>query len=146
MHGTRRINALNLLCPWQALTCADNVMRWISHCKFVTLGRWQPFHDGHLELFKRALAKTGQVAIQVRDCQDWDNSNPFSYEQIKNSIMSKLSDNGYIMVKDYIIQLVPNITNITYGRKVGYDIEQEYFDESITQISGTKIRKRLGLS
>ena len=34
------------------------------------LGRWQPFHDGHVALFKRALSKTGQVCIQVRDCQD----------------------------------------------------------------------------
>ena len=23
------------------------------------LGRWQPWHDGHIELFKRALQKTG---------------------------------------------------------------------------------------
>ena len=27
------------------------------------LGRWQPWHDGHTELFKRALQKTGQVCI-----------------------------------------------------------------------------------
>ena len=31
------------------------------------LGRWQPWHDGHTELFKRALAETGQVCIMVRD-------------------------------------------------------------------------------
>ena len=31
------------------------------------LGRWQPWHQGHQELFKRCVAKTGQVAIQVRD-------------------------------------------------------------------------------
>ena len=31
------------------------------------LGRWQPWHDGHLALFKRAISKTGQVVIQVRD-------------------------------------------------------------------------------
>ena len=30
------------------------------------LGRWQPWHDGHTELFKRALAETGQVIIMVR--------------------------------------------------------------------------------
>ena len=29
------------------------------------LGRWQPWHDGHTELFKRALAETGQVAIMT---------------------------------------------------------------------------------
>ena len=31
------------------------------------LGRWHPWHDGHQELFKRAIKKTGQVIIQVRD-------------------------------------------------------------------------------
>ena len=31
------------------------------------LGRWQPWHDGHTELFKRALQKTGQVCIMYRD-------------------------------------------------------------------------------
>jgi len=31
------------------------------------LGRWQPFHDGHLALFKEILKKTGQVVIMVRD-------------------------------------------------------------------------------
>ena len=33
------------------------------------LGRWQPWHNGHQELFKRCVAKTGQVIIQVRDVQ-----------------------------------------------------------------------------
>ena len=28
------------------------------------LGRWQPWHAGHTELFKRAIAETGQVCIQ----------------------------------------------------------------------------------
>jgi uncharacterized protein (DUF488 family) len=37
--------------------------------------------------------------------------------------------------------LVPNIVNITYGRGVGYVFEEETFDESITKISATKIRK-----
>ena len=31
------------------------------------LGRWQPWHAGHTELFKRALAETGQVCIMVRN-------------------------------------------------------------------------------
>ena len=30
------------------------------------LGRWQPWHDGHTALFKKALAETGQVCIMVR--------------------------------------------------------------------------------
>jgi hypothetical protein len=46
----------------------------------------------------------------------------------------------------YEIQVVPNIINITYGRDVGYTIEQEHFDKSITDISATKIRQSLGLN
>jgi hypothetical protein len=45
----------------------------------------------------------------------------------------------------YEIQVVPNIINITYGRDVGYTIEQESFDESITNISATNIRRSMGL-
>ena len=39
--------------------------------------------------------------------------------------------------------LVPNIVNITYGRGVGYVFDEETFDETITSISATKIRKKL---
>lgn len=110
------------------------------------LGRWQPFHDGHVALFKRAFNKTGQVCIQVRDCQNWNDSNPFNFEQIKNDIIKKLSQNGFAENKDYQIMLVPNIVNITYGRDVGYKIEQEYFDKKIHSISATKIRKQMGFT
>ena len=109
------------------------------------LGRWQPFHDGHLELFKRAFKKTKQVVIQVRDCQGWNNSNPFEFDKVRFGIISKLNEHGYLEGKDFVVQLVPNITNITYGRDVGYALEQETFDESITNISATKIRKEMGL-
>ena len=112
------------------------------------LGRWQPWHEGHLALFERALAKTGQVVIQVRDVKDssggeGQEDNPFSFEQISEDISKKLSKSGYTINKDYIIQLVPNITNITYGRGVGYKIEQESFDSKTESISATNIRKSL---
>ena len=110
------------------------------------LGRWQPFHDGHLALFERALAKTGQVAIQVRDCQGWNDSNPFDFEFVKEKIIEKLSEHGYSHGKEYVVMLVPNITNITYGRDVGYKIEQEVFTEEIHDISATKIRKEMGFN
>ena len=39
------------------------------------LGRWQPWHPGHTELFKRALSETGQVCIMIRSVpQDSDAS------------------------------------------------------------------------
>ena len=106
------------------------------------LGRWQPWHAGHRALFERAIAKTGQVCIMVRNCQGWQGSNPFDFFQIVRAIKRDLEP---IYQGQFIITLVPNITNITYGRDVGYKIEQESFDESVTSISATKIRKEMGL-
>ena len=106
------------------------------------LGRWQPWHAGHRALFERAIAKTGQVVIQIRDCQGWQGSNPFEIERVKNFIKRDLDP---IFQGQYEIQVVPNIVNITYGRNVGYKIEQEMFDESVTAISATQIRKEMGL-
>ena len=106
------------------------------------LGRWQPWHDGHRALFERAIAKTGQVCIMIRDCQGWQGSNPFEIEKVKNFIKRDLDP---LYQGQYEIVIVPNIVNITYGRDVGYKIEQETFNESVTKISATDIRNQLGL-
>jgi len=107
------------------------------------LGRWQPWHAGHRALFDRAIAKTGQVVIQIRDCQGWQGSNPFAIDQVKNNIRRDLDP---IYQGQYEIQVVPNIVNITYGRDVGYKIEQESFDQATHDISATKIRRSMGLN
>lgn len=106
------------------------------------LGRWQPWHEGHRALFERALSKTGQVCIMIRDCQGWNGSNPFAIEQVKNFIRRDLDP---LYQGQYEIIVVPNIVNITYGRDVGYKIEQEVFDDNIHSISATKIRASMGL-
>lgn len=106
------------------------------------LGRWQPWHAGHKALFERAIAKTGQVVIMIRDCQGWNGSNPFAANQVKNFIKKDLDP---LFQGQYEILLVPNIVNITYGRDVGYKIEQEVFDDKIHSISATKIRKEMGI-
>ena len=106
------------------------------------LGRWQPWHAGHRALFERALSKTGQVCIMIRDCQGWNDSNPFALDQVKNFIRRDLDP---LYQGQYEIIVVPNIVNITYGRDVGYKIEQEVFDDNIHSISATKIRAGMGL-
>lgn len=106
------------------------------------LGRWQPWHQGHRALFERCILKTGQVVIQIRDCQGWQGTNPFAIDQVKNYIKRDLDT---VYQGQYEIQVVPNIVNITYGRDVGYKIEQEVFDQKTHDISATKIRKELGL-
>ncbi len=106
------------------------------------LGRWQPWHDGHRALFERLIAKTGQVVIQVRDVQGWQGSNPFAIEQVKSFIRRDLDP---VYQGQYEIQVVPNIVHIGWGRGVGYTHGEETFDDAVTDISATKIRKELGL-
>ena len=112
------------------------------------LGRWQPWHDGHQELFKRCVAKTGQVIIQVRDVEgvsggEGQDDNPFCWDTVCKNIEENLLLDNYKRGKDYEIMLVPNITNITYGRGVGYKFEEEVFEEEISSISATQIRANL---
>jgi len=106
------------------------------------LGRWQPWHAGHRALFERLIQRTGQVCIMIRDCQGWNGSNPFAAEQVKQAIRHDLD---LLYQGQYEILVVPNIVHIGYGRGVGYSIAEETFSEEITQISGTNIRKAMGL-
>ena len=103
------------------------------------LGRYQPFHEGHLRLFEKILIKTGQVCIQVKDVYRIED-NPFKFKKIKSSINRKLI-NTY--KSRYKIMLVPNITKICYGRKVGYEFEKINLSKKVHRISATKIRKKL---
>ena len=101
------------------------------------LGRYQPFHDGHFELFKKILEKTGQVVIMVRSCTG--EKNPYPFKTVKRKINKKLrSYRG-----KYVVVRVPNITNICYGRDVGYKIEEIILPEEIQKISATDIRNKM---
>ena len=103
------------------------------------LGRWQPFHDGHYTLFEEIIKKTGQVCIQVRDVQGVDD-NPFDFKTVKKNI-EKILNSKY--KNRFKIILVPNITNISYGRSVGYKIDEVVLPKKIQEISATKIRKEM---
>ena len=113
------------------------------------LGRWQPWHDGHIELFKRALQKTGQVCIMYRDVAGIDAGvegqadNPFDFEDVKKNIIKGLSKHGYKEGKEYIVIKVPNVIDISYGRGVGYSFSEHDLGEEIHKISATKIRKEM---
>ncbi|MAU89692.1 MAG: cytidyltransferase [Flavobacteriaceae bacterium] len=102
------------------------------------LGRFQPFHDGHFALFKEAIKKTGQVCIMVRDTGGTDKNNPFDFDFIKDQIENKLLPK---YKNKFVVLLVPNITNISYGRDVGYKIEEINLPDEIKKISATEIRK-----
>ena len=112
------------------------------------LGRWQPWHDGHTELFKRALAQSGQVIIMVRDVQGADagmgnTDNPFDFNQVVVNICNGLEKHGFTMNQEYIVMKVPNIIDISYGRGVGYTFTEHDLGKEIHNISATKIRANM---
>ena len=113
------------------------------------LGRWQPWHDGHTELFKRALSITGQVCIMYRDVGgvdagvDGQSDNPFEFEEVKKNIIEGLKPHGFNEGEEYIVLKVPNIIDISYGRGVGYTFTEHDLGEEIHRISATKIRKEM---
>ena len=102
------------------------------------LGRWQPWHEGHRKLFEKSIIMTGQVNILVRDVHGV-NDNPYTFNQVKKKIDKDLVD----YKSRYKILKVPNITNIVYGRTVGYKIKKINLGEKIEKISATKIRRKL---
>lgn len=101
------------------------------------LGRYQPWHEGHQALWDKAHERTNQVVIAVRDTQGTSEKDPLSYSQVLERI--RQDANPSFVIK------VPNITNIVYGRDVGYKIEQIDLGEKIHSISATQKRKELGL-
>ena len=102
------------------------------------LGRWQPWHGGHQKLFEETLKRAEQVLIMVRDVQGVGD-NPFDFDTVKTNIENALKE----YKGKFKIILVPNITNICYGRGVGYKIEEIVLDDETQKISATKIREKM---
>ena len=113
------------------------------------LGRWQPWHEGHTELFRRALHKTGQVCIMYRDVAGADagvegqGDNPFYFEEVRKRIIKELSKHGYEEGREFVVIRVPNIIDISYGRGVGYSFTEHDLGKDIHKISATKIRSEM---
>jgi adenylylsulfate kinase len=101
------------------------------------VGRYQPFHDGHKALVAEAVARTGQCCIALRDVGGTSDSNPYDYEKVKQNIYAACPEFG----NKIKVMEVPNITDIFYGRGVGYNIEQLELSKDLQDISATKIRK-----
>ena len=103
------------------------------------LGRYQPWHEGHHALYEEAGKRTGQVLLGVRNTYNTSEKDPLTFDQVK----------GYIakdsVMDDAMVLRLPNITNIVYGRDVGYKIEQVDLGATIHAISATEKRKELGI-
>jgi len=103
------------------------------------LGRYQPWHEGHHALYHEAKERTQQVMLGVRNTHGTSEKDPLSFDEVKRYISADPAMSGAMVVK------MPNITNIVYGRDVGYKIEQVDLGADIHAISATQKRKEMGL-
>jgi len=104
----------------------------------VYIGRFQPFHNGHKQLFLKALKRNSQVAILVMDSYKINKKNPFDFKFVKKQISLSLKK----YKKKYVIIKIPVVSEVVYGRKVGYKIKKINLPKKIEKISATSIRKK----
>ncbi len=104
------------------------------------IGRWQPLHDGHKELFNQAFKEGKNVLICIRDGKV-NEKNPFTSEEVKNNIINNYKteyEEGKVNV-----MVIPDICSVEFGRGVGYDIIEHIPPQEVAEISATKIREKM---
>lgn len=110
------------------------------------IGRFQPLHLAHQELFANAMNEGKNVLICVRDGQ-LNEKNPFTAEQVKENIeihYSKFNDiNLNANLPIVKVMIIPDICSVEFGRGVGYDIIEHIPPTKIAEISATIIRKKM---
>ena len=115
-----------------------NLHDWSSPTTLM-LGRYQPWHEGHHALYKEAGKRTDQVLLGVRNTYNTSEKDPLKFDQVKEYIAKDEFMDGAMVLR------LPNITNIVYGRDVGYKIEQVDLGADIHAISATQKRKEMGI-
>jgi hypothetical protein len=121
------------------IACVDFELHDWKKPTTLMLGRYQPWHEGHHALYEEAGKRTNQVLLGVRNTHGTSEKDPLTFEEVKEYISK-----DPVMDKALILKL-PNITNIVYGRDVGYKIEQVRLGDEIETISATQKRKELGI-
>jgi hypothetical protein len=108
------------------------------------VGRWQPLHEGHKEMFQQVLDEGGNVLIAIREVEELDSKNPFTALEIMGNIMEVYAD--YIQQNRIRVMIVPDICSVEFGRGVGYDIIERIPPANVAEISATKIREEMLLN
>ena len=101
------------------------------------IGRWQPLHEGHKQMFNQVLDNGGRVCIAIRDVEVNEN-NPFNTKEVFSNLSKEYWYNENVQ-----IIVIPDICSVDFGRGVGYDIVEHIPPTEVGQISATKIREQL---
>lgn len=107
------------------------------------LGRFQPFHEGHKKLIDVVL-KEGKVAVIGLRSTPIESNNPYTVsERIKQ--IKKVYPQADVFptnkTTNVKILIMPDITEVCHGRKVGWKVRELKLDKETEKISATNIRK-----
>ena len=111
--------------------CEDTKM---LHSLFI--GRFQPLHDGHIRLIQSVIDEGKRPLIALRDT-GINESNPHTIEERTKMFRTVFGDKVTIIT-------IPDISEVVYGRGVGWGIREIRLDEKTESISATSIRAENG--
>ena len=104
----------------------------------IFVGRFQPYHQGHISLIMQKINEGIPALIMVRDIVP-DAKNPFTTEQTVEMIEK------YHAAHNHEVQviIIPDMESVNFGRGVGYEINEFTPPENIGWISATGIRNSI---
>jgi nicotinamide mononucleotide adenylyltransferase len=104
------------------------------------IGRWQPLHRGHKEMFDQVLNEGGKVLIAIRDVAP-DEKNPWDAREVMINLFDELQS----LIQDGRVRImtIPDIESVNIGRGIGYDVIEHVPPAEIHNISATKIREQM---
>ena len=103
--------------------------------KALFIGRFQPFHIGHLKVILEASKKYKKIIIGIGSSQYCNTiDNPFTYEERKLMIDESLKNNG---IKNYSIVSIPDIHNppkwVDHVRSIISDFDIVFSNNDLTR-------------
>ena len=117
-------------------------------CLFV--GRWQPFHAGHQALIRTALDDGMDVAVGIRDTDgrtgDAATENPYTLVERWDMIVKWWDEvRGKYPGRHLVCFKLPDISEIRYGRDVGYKVTEIKLTPELESITASGIRTTRGI-
>lgn len=130
------------------------------------IGRFQPFHKGHLSVVKRAIAECDHLLIGIGSAEDsYLPDNPFTagerWEMVRAaldeaniprdrySILPVRNINNYAMWVNHVEQLLPSFGMVYTGSSIVKKLFEDHGKHAVApikfelNISGTTIRKKM---
>tara|TARA_Y100000294_G_scaffold63993_1_gene60693 strand:+ start:3593 stop:4513 length:921 start_codon:yes stop_codon:yes gene_type:complete len=99
------------------------------------VGRFCPFHNGHLAIMKKKIEENIPLLVLVRDTH---------YDLYPAELRKRMVEACMANLKvDAKVEIVDDIESLNYGRDVGYEVNEIDVPNDTKQISATSLRESI---